>query len=393
MSAPRRRVALMLDLEWLYGRHSAVFTGTQRYSQECGRWDCVVDEFVDHTLGTHRGKRPAYDGIIARATKRVAEQARRYRIPLVNVWLNSPTRRLPGVFPDFAAHGRAAADHLLRRGFRRFGCLSSRGSRSHRHLIEAFHATLAEQGFDCDCMTVSTQPTRTRENWGRFQAVLDRWCRRRTAPIGVLSAFNDLAGRFLCNACDRHGLRVPQDVAVVNGSNEPEICLQPPPSLTALDLDYERVGYEAARMLEQRMAGRGPTAKVLLVSPAGLVARQSTDFFAVSDEVVAGAMRFIEQHHAEAIDVNDVATALHASRRTLERRFCEEVGHGVAAEIRRLRMEHAQRLLLDTDLSIKEIAAASGFGGAVQLNHSFQRRIGKSPREVRRLSTKEIRRI
>ena len=34
-------------------------------------------------------------------------------------------------------------------------------------------------------------------------------------------------------------------------------------------------------------------------------------------------------------------------------------------------MEHVQRPLLDTDLSIKQVAAASGFGGAVQLNHFF----------------------
>jgi LacI family transcriptional regulator len=386
MSTPRRRVALMLDLEWLYGRHSAVFAGTQRYAQECGRWDCVVDEFVDHSLGVRGERRSAYDGIIARATRSAAEQSRRRRIPLVNVWLNSPTRRLPGVFPDFAAHGRLAAEHLLGRGFRHFGCLSSRGSRSHRRLIEAFHTTLAEHGYECDCMTVSTQPVRSRENWGRFQNVLDRWCRRRTAPVGVLSAFNDLAGRFFCNACHRNGLRVPQDVAMVNGSNEPELCLQPPPSLTALNLDYERVGYEAARMLDEMMAGRTPAETVLLIPPAGLVARQSTDFFAVTNETVVAAMRFIERRHAEAIDVNDVAAAVHASRRTLERRFHAEVGHGVAAEIRRLRMEHARRLLVDTGLSMKEVAAAAGFRGAVQLNHAFQRSFGQSPRAVRHAS-------
>lgn len=383
MSIPRHRVALMLDLEWLYGRHSAVFTGTQRYSQECGQWDCVVDEFVDHTLTRRGAKQPTYDGIIARATQSLADTARRRGIPLVNVWLNSPTRRLPGVFPDFAAHGRSAAEHLLRRGFRRFGCLSSHGSRSHRRLIDAFHAVIREHGFDCDCMTVSTQPARNRETWGRFQTALDRWCRRQSAPIGVLSAFNDLAGRFLCNACDRNGLRVPQDVAVINGSNEPEICLQPRPSLTALELNYERVGYEAARMLDDIMNGRKPATHVLLIPSAGLVARQSTDFFAVQDETVVAAMRFVEKHHATAIDVNDVAAAVHASRRTVERCFHREVGHGVAAEIRRLRLEHARRLIVDTPLSMKEIAAASGFGGAVQMNHAFQRYFGQAPGALR----------
>jgi DNA-binding LacI/PurR family transcriptional regulator len=73
-----------------------------------------------------------YDGIIARASKQLAEQAARHNLPLVNVWLRSPAGdMLPGVFGDFAAAGRMRAGHLLARGFRNFAALVSRRDLAH----------------------------------------------------------------------------------------------------------------------------------------------------------------------------------------------------------------------------------------------------------------------
>jgi hypothetical protein len=101
-----RRVAIMLDLQWPYKRHAGVFVGTQQYAQEKG-WESLIDEFVDDTLGSGSRRPAPYDGIIARATRRLALRAARTGVPLVNVWLSSPVwRSLPGVFADHAEMGR-----------------------------------------------------------------------------------------------------------------------------------------------------------------------------------------------------------------------------------------------------------------------------------------------
>jgi hypothetical protein len=112
-----RRVALMLDLEWPYKRHADLFAGTQQYASDHG-WESIIDEFVYDTLPVRGTQRASYDGVIARATKTLAERAARLNIPVVNVWLSSPAlNKLPGVFPDYAAFssGRRTRVHRTRR--------------------------------------------------------------------------------------------------------------------------------------------------------------------------------------------------------------------------------------------------------------------------------------
>jgi LacI family transcriptional regulator len=378
---PRRRVAVMLELGWPYRRHMDVFLGTQRYAQARNKWECVVDEFADRLL---RPGGSGYDGIIARADTRLAERARRAGIPLVNVWHNSPAEYVSAVFPDYNRAGALAAEHLLGRGLRRFVCVMHRPYRTHRTLLQGFHNTLNAAGYECTvCAAGTGHVARGERTWARFQVTLDRWLASWQAPVGVFVAFNDFTARYLVSACRQAGRRVPEEVAVVVADNDLPICLQPPPSLTGIDLQYERVGFEAARLLDRLMKGGRPPAAPVRVSPTGVVGRQSTDFFATDDDLVVAAMRFIAGHLAEPIGVGRVAAAVHASRRTLERRFREAAGRSVFAEVRRLRLERAQRMLLDTDLPIKQIARSSGLGSNMQMYQVFMRFLGTSPSNFR----------
>lgn len=74
MKPARRRIAIMLELNWAYKRHSSVFAGTQRYATEQG-WESIVDEYAYDKLPLRRTKAMPYDGIVARATKTLVEAA------------------------------------------------------------------------------------------------------------------------------------------------------------------------------------------------------------------------------------------------------------------------------------------------------------------------------
>ena len=63
----------MLDLEWPYKRHAGIFAGTQQYAQEQG-WESTIDEYVAEKLPLRRTKSIPYDGVIGRATKKLATQ-------------------------------------------------------------------------------------------------------------------------------------------------------------------------------------------------------------------------------------------------------------------------------------------------------------------------------
>ena len=379
-----RRVAIMLDLQWPYRRHVDVFLGVDRYARECGRWDMVIDEFPQQALAR-------YDGVVARATPALVRKARSAGVPVVNVWHNAPVRGLPGVYPDFAAAGRQAAEHLLELGLRRFVCVFFPANRTHQAMEQAFRSAIEAAGHGCQANRAETdQPARDEATWQRSQALLARWARTWEPPIGVFVAFNGCDARRVSQACLQQGLRIPDDVALVVADDDLPICLQPLPTLTGIDLGYERAGCEAARLLDQLMSGKAAPPEPILVPGGGIHARQSTDCFATDDATVSAALRFIARRLAKPLSVDEVATEVGASRRTLERKFQRFAQRSVFGEVRRLRIERAKRLLIDTDLPIKQVARACGFDSHLSLYQVFVREAGSSPSRFRKANGGKI---
>ena len=194
----QRRVVVMIDLNWPLSHHFHVFAGIDRYARQCGHWDYSLDPHADQLLkGRRKGK--TLDGIIARATPALASRARAVRLPVVNVWLNSPTRGLPCVFHDAEASGRMAARHLMDRGFRRFGYLGITRDRCSQLQIAGFRAALDEAGYDCTTCWVSRNASRRGADWQRFQVQLGEWIDTWSPPLGVFST-TDMLGRYLVDA-------------------------------------------------------------------------------------------------------------------------------------------------------------------------------------------------
>jgi AraC-like DNA-binding protein len=118
--------------------------------------------------------------------------------------------------------------------------------------------------------------------------------------------------------------------------------------------------------------------------PAELIAQGPQDVVTVKDRMVAEAMRLIWQQSQGPMTVANLSRQLPIARRSLERRFLAAVGHGIHEEIVRCRLERAKRLLVATDLSLKELASAAGFLSADNLGRTFRRAEGITPREYRR---------
>ena len=172
-------------------------------------------------------------------------------------------------------------------------------------------------------------------------------------------------------------------MGIVGTHNESDICNAPEPSLTSIDLGFGQIGYRAAALLDQIMAGHPPPATPELVMPAELVSRQSTDAHAVDNPVVGRALRYITENGHHRIQVNHVATAVSTHRRTLERRFRESLGRSIAEEIARLRLERAKRRLVETDAAMKDVAEDTGFRSADHFYKVFARMEGIPPSEYR----------
>lgn len=383
MPAPRR-VAVMLGIDFALKRHVDMLAGTQQYAVEHG-WYSIIDEYADATLPARPNGSLPYDGIIARATTKLALRAARLGVPVVNVWVASPVWKvLPNVFPDHAAIGRLHAEHLLSRGFIRFACLRTDRGRAQQIEVDAFTRTIAAAGFPCLEAAVHHDGPQSLSNWRGTQRTIASWMARWEPSIGVYVVGHDAYARLVVQACHNRGWRVPADVAVTGGQNEEVYCEHLRPTLTSVEAGFTRIGYEAARLLDRLMDGQPPPPGPTLLQPRGLVVRESTDFFAVDDELIAAALAFIAANCHKPIAPAHVARAVFTELRTLQRRFRASLARPIATEIRRVRIERAKRLLTETKKSMAEIARDVGFGRAIRLSEIFRREVGTTPGDYRR---------
>lgn len=390
MKAPQnpRRVAF-IDLQWPYKRHIGVFAGAHRYALEHG-WETTIDDYADDELQASQPESLPYDGVIGRASRKLAEQAERLNLPVVNTWVSSPARdELPGVLPDLEAAARMEAEHLLARGLRRFACLGTNDYGS-KIKIAAFRAAVGEAGFPCVTARVPLNFTRTYASWKKYEQriadAMDRW----QPPIGVFARVEQTV-RMVAQICRRRGWRVPHDVAIIGGQNEESLCEHPRPSLSSVEIGYERIGYEAARMLDQLMDQRDngayPAAppKQVLLPPIGLMVRESTDFYAIDDPLIAAALAFIADNSHRPINAKDVAKATGVGVRTLQLKFSKILGRPISDEIQRVRIERAKRELTQSDRPIQDIARDTGFGRAMRMYNAFVRELDITPTDYRKL--------
>lgn len=396
MPSPRR-IALALDIHLLYKNHTDVFAAVQRYADEAG-WITFIDNWPQETLRRLPRGKPAYSGVIARVGQQrlgMIDLAAKLGVPLVNVFLGSPVfDRLPGVFPDFSQIGRIQAEHLLAHGVRNFAFMTLNGRRPDALQCDGFKATVEAAGHAVTQLGVPELWDEALDDQRQARISIERSMNDWKRPIGVASSTDDVL-RFLAQLCHERGWRVPHDVALIGSRNEEHVCEKPRPGISSVEVGYERIGYEAARMLdrlmdeaaEQRAKHASPVhakPEHVILPPVGVVGRESTDSFATDDPLVAEAQAFILNQCHTALDVGDVAKEVSVSAKTLQNHFAVALQRTVAQEIRRVRIEKAKRKLAGNDLSIHEIALRVGFTSNARLCEVFRRDVGISPSQYRR---------
>jgi LacI family transcriptional regulator len=155
------------------------------------------------------------------------------------------------------------------------------------------------------------------------------------------------------------------------------------PPLSSIDLNCERMGYEAALLLSQLLAGLPASSRQILIEPRGIITRQSTEVLAIDDEEIARAVRLIRTQACSGLTVEDLLASCSLSSSSLERRFTRLLGRSPKAEIVRVRLQRVRELLAETDLTLTQIADRTGFKHVEYLSAVFKQKIGLSPGQYR----------
>lgn len=196
-------------------------------------------------------------------------------------------------------------------------------------------------------------------------------------------ACNDMRGQQVLDACRATGRPSPEEIAVIGVDNDDVLCSLSDPPLSSVVPDTGRIGYQAAVLLSEMMAGARPAAAETLVEPSGIIARHSTGVLAMEDRQVAAAACFIREHACEGIDVSDVLRAVPMSRSTMDRRFIKVLGRSPKDEILRIRLDRVKQLLAETDFPLSWIAEKVGLEHVEHLSRIFKIRVGLTPSAFR----------
>jgi LacI family transcriptional regulator len=382
MPKPRRtpHVLLLVETSLAYGR--GLVEGISRYALEHGPWSVqfearALDSLPPKWLRNWRG-----DGIISRTlslkTARILQET---RLPLVEM-LGNPRIGVAQVRGDIEMMGQMAAEHFCNNGLRHFGYFTYEGTFFIKEHCSAFCRALGVRGVDCH--VYGAPPVREPvSRWDERQRPrVAKWLRSLPRPIGIFTPGDTHAVRLL-DICRELGIAVPEEMAILGVGNDLVICETLRPTLSSLDLDARRIGYEAARLLDRKMAGK-PANEVILVPPSHIAVRQSTDAVVVNDPDMVQAMRFIRDFACTGIDVARLAEEVGLSLSVLERRFRQHLGRTPKAEIMRIQIDHAKRLLAQTDTNCQTVAKKSGFHSLTYFTCAFRRETGMTPNTYRR---------
>lgn len=364
-----RRIGLAIDAVASYGR--GVIRGVMSFCRRNPRWEIVIEPAWSFARVPDIDEWEADGLIVQTPTPEFETHVLERGLPATNVsnvYLQSA--RIPTVVPDDRAVGLMAAEYLISLGFRELGFCWSGDSLYGRLRLDAFRQRAEEAG-------ISVQ-----ECTGLKQDLRD-WLSNLPKPIAVLGANDDWAHRVLI-AARRCDIKVPDEMAVMGVDDDELFNSLVTPSLSSIAIPAEQVGYEAAALLDRIMDGAAKPAEPILLSPVRVVPRESTDVLTINDPEVVQALRFIREHSSAPLQVDDIWEHVAMSRRSLERRFRDLVGHSISDEIRRSHVERAKKLLLTTDMPMPQIADASGFTSATRLGIVFMREVGEPPSEYRR---------
>ena len=94
--------------------------------------------------------------------------------------------------------------------------------------------------------------------------------------------------------------------------------------------------------------------------------------------------QYVKEHLADDLNVTRIAEFMHFNPQHLTRTFKAETGRGIMEYITQERIEAAKKLLVETNIPVKEIASMAGYQDYAYFTRVFKKETGMSPKQYRK---------
>ncbi|MCC5844468.1 MAG: substrate-binding domain-containing protein [Verrucomicrobia bacterium] len=355
----KNTLGVLLELNPMLGYHLQIARGIARFRATRSHWN-----FLEGLSEQRYGNLP-FDLVGAIGQIRASDEATRsYRRLGIQHRVSTSNRDAgpflwPQVISDDEAVGRMAARYFLRKRFQRFAVVGFRDLLFSKERADGFIEELHAHG----------------QKDVHVLMMHDRLRMETLAPLFPLALFavTDTAARSFLLFAMEAGIRVPEDLAVLGVDNDERVELFSPVPLSSIQIAGEAIGFKACEVLEEMIQTGGVTQKIYRLPPVGVIERHSTEIIAVEDALVRRVQDYLDTHLAEIEGMTDVAAALNLHRRSLDRRFIAAVGITPADWLARRRVERAEKLLLETDYTVDDIAERVGLHERRRLAMTFRK--------------------
>ena len=236
---------------------------------------------------------------------------------------------------------------------------------------------VAEYGSICHLLE-SPWSERPSDYWVKDISRIRDWIQSLPKPIGIM-AVNDVRALHLIEACNQLGVAIPEQVAVLGVDDERTLCDLALPRLSSILPDCHRIGFLAAELLDDMMSGGDYKVKRIALPPKKVIARPSTDTLSVDDVLVVKALSIMASKRGAQLSIDDIANKLKVTRRTLEKRFESALNRSLSESMRWESIKRIQKLLVDTDLTLDQIARLTDYANSEGLKLMFKNNVGMSP--------------
>lgn len=378
------KIILLIDFAEEYSK--ALLKGIAKYSREHGPWIfCRMPLFHRETVGIEGILKWALewgaDGIIGQFYNdpnigKIIDAG----IPVIAQDFKNRFDEIPNITGAHHEAGEMGADYFLKKGFKNFAYYGFKDIVWSQERAEGFEERVTRAGHKVHYF--EHKMARPSELWYYKPSSLGKWLKSLPKPIALM-ACDDNQGQHITEACRLYGIRIPEDMAVLGVDNDEMICEFSDPPLSSIGQDAEKGGYDAAKLLDHLIKNGMRDFYDIVVKPTQVITRHSTDIYATNDDHIASSLKYIHQNIDKNLHVDEVVKQVPLSRRALEKRFMEVMGYPIYKYIYNLRIEKFTQKLLDTDMSVFEIALDMGLSDSKNIARQFRQVKGCNPSEYR----------
>lgn len=331
------------------------------------------------------------DGIVTVLTEddTAARLVMQFGVPTVDLSIIRSDMPLARVSKDNRLIGRTGARHFLDQGWYSFVYFSRIDNNVCRLRISGFREEIEQHGFRCQELIWPASNPESDDRWDRICDWLVGELAGLPKPVAVM-AYNDYDAALVMDACLAAGLRIPDDIGVLGVDNTDEVCPCMPVNLSSVESRETTVGYKAAELLDQLMDGVAIPDSPILVPPAGIAQRASTNRLVIRSERLRRAVAVLEEHLHRPCSMEQIADTAGLSRKGLYNLFERELNRTPTDFLLAKRLTLAKDLLANTHESIGSIARRCGMPVLSTFIRQFHLDTSLTPGEWRRLKKHEI---